>query len=740
MRLCGVPVPSSSALRLAGSSRQLSTSSSHQFLFRRPGAASAYTIAEQLLQARDDDRLDLVAKLYPQLLKAVPLLPSGSKPPLSRKQLASVHRYVARTPRFSLLLRMFNSLDAFGQRPRLEDHHLLLLGMAQAGKLGKALAWIEAMSATHGINPTVPDWNVILTGYRKAADLEGLRFAWSRLQASGLKPSVVSYNILIPALFEHGTIADVKQVIEDMAHDGVEPDVWTQTALLDGFVEAGDTVSARAVAVRLQRVVETWTPDSDAAETTYDIAALNALLKFECASTGQFADGLRLAEEYRDRGYPLNSWTVNTLAVSGAKGLRTADEAVELVKTLKQATSQPADRRTWTIALKGVLEGPGGLNEALAVHQEARDRGVLPDASMVQPLLSALLLPSPTPETMDRAKQLYEDLATAAKTNASAPDASTYTTLLRACADPSHPDIHFSSTLMADMRERGIRLEPASVTWHIVALMRAAGTFDEAFKVYDAMRALDVSALNHASYNTILAAFTSLPSPVPAPPPLVLEFLSDMRRTACPPSGTTYALLLRYYSRQFRSAASVAQLHALIKLDIHLDPDTALFNALMSAYARVGAFNAAYRVWDGMRANPHGGAGIDDHSISILLDTCGYEGGDNGLARARKVMRELRAERHPLNLKHWDSLVECLARAGDLDGAVETALSTLAPPQGADGVVADVSTLETLLKLARWEEGRWEAVRERIRVERADLWPRLQSVAYRVDDPAAQAT
>jgi len=725
--------------------RQLSSSSTRSFFFRRPTGPAPHKIVSELLSARHQDRLDLVAKLYPSLLASLASVPPDTPPPISQHQFRQLLRFVAGTPRFSLVLKMFNSLEpVFGYRPGGPEHHLLLRGMASAGKLGKALSWIEGMEKTHGVVPDVVDWNVVLGGYRRARDLDGLRFAWARMVASGLRPNVASYNALISALFEHGDVQQVKQAVQEMQRYGVDLDIWTDTALLTGFIDAGELASATPVAARLRRVVDRWDPHAassskagSSSPSQVDLAALNALLQYEAASSGAFAGALRLAEQYRAKGHPLNTRTVNTLAVPGAVGLASAAEAVELVEVLEQTTGQRADRRTWTIALKGVLAGPGGLTQALAVHQEARDRSVLPDSLMVQPLLSALLLPSPTPENMELAKQLYEDLATAAKTYAVAPDAEVYVALLRACADPAHPDIAFSATLLADMHERGIRLDPAAATWHIVALMRAAGTFDNAFRAYDALRALDVAALDHHAYNTILAAFTSLPSAVPAPPPLVLEFLGDMRRASHPPSGATYSLLLRYYSRQFRSAKSVAQLHALIKLDLNLDPDTALFNSLMEAYSRVGAFNSAYRIWDAMRANPSGGAGIDDQSVSIFLDTCGHEGGPTGLARARKVWRELREERYPRNLKHWDSLLECLVRCGEIDEASEVALGRLAPPTGVEGVVAGRATLETLLKLSRQWEGKWDELRARIEVERPDLWPELKHVAGRVDDPNA---
>lgn len=70
-RLCR---PSSSAQLLTAAplpTRPFSTSPSAHFFFRRPTGPSAQKLATDLRAARDSDRLDLVAKLFPSYLAAI---------------------------------------------------------------------------------------------------------------------------------------------------------------------------------------------------------------------------------------------------------------------------------------------------------------------------------------------------------------------------------------------------------------------------------------------------------------------------------------------------------------------------------------------------------------------------------------------------------------------------------------------------------------------------------------------
>ena len=766
------PAPRPAALF---SSRPFSSTAPTSFFFRKP-TKSAHDIARELVQARRDDRPDLVAKLYPSFVDAVAesssssSSSSSSRSPLSRGQFQDLMRFAATTGKSRLALRMFNDAPVrLGFHHSLEDHQILLMALARVGRLDKAIAWLESMHATHGLAPTASEWNVVVQGYRREGDLDGMHAVVERMRSRGVEPNIVTYNTLIAALFEHGNLDGVRRAVADLRERAIEHDLWTEQTLLAGFLKAGELASARDVQRRLRAlVVNSVAPDaSGKGKAAVDHGVVNGLVQFEAVEHG-FDAGVQLAGEMRARNLPIGARTLSTLVQYGVSELGSADEAAALLDRLEDALGVEPDRHAWSTVIAALARRPagaGGLDEALRAYQVARDRSVQPDSLMVQPLLTALLLPSPTPDALVAARELYDDLATSSRSFTTAPDASVYVTLLRACADPAHPDLEWSRSLIGDMKQRGIRLDGASTTWHIVALMRAATSFDEAFAAYDEMRALDPSVLDRKDYNTILSAFTALTFPSSssssssssdsaAPAPLIMEFMTDMRTSGHPPSSATYALLLTYYSRAASaSPATIAHLHSLIKLDVHLDPDTPLFNALMGAYSRTGAYNAAYRIWDAMLLHRGGGdpteAGIDAVSVSTLLDTAAHDGSPAAQRRAERVWDDLargtlvggRVRRTP---KNWDAWVEALGRWGRLAEAEQVVFGEMAPVERREvgerrahvirdeAPVAGEGTVRALLKFAARDSAEaQQRVAQRVRDERPDLWPAVEKLALR---------
>ncbi|GAA6046432.1 hypothetical protein JCM3770_004921 [Rhodotorula araucariae] len=729
-----------SARHPRAAARPFSSSAAAPFFFRKP-TKSPQDLVRDLLDARRDDRPDVLVKLYPALISAVQLSSSSSsKAPLSHGQFQDLMRFAATTGKFRLVLRMFNdSATHFGFVPTITDHQILLQAMARDGRMQRAIEWLESMRATHGLRPTVSEWNVVLQGYRRAVDLAGMRALVGRMRSHGIEPNVVSYNTLFAALFAAGDLAAVRALLDEMRAHNVTPDLWTEQTLLAGFLDAGELASAREVQRRLLHVLQAAADAKGKAPAApIDTATINALVKFEAVEHG-FDAGVRAAEVYRAQHFALNARTLNTLLQHAAEKVHTAADGVALLDRLEDALGVGADRRAWSMVIAALAQRPGGLADALQAYQLARDRSVQPDSMMLQPLFSALL--SSSPADLDTAKELYDDLASASKSFSTAPDTRTYGTLLRACADPQRPDIEWSRALIGDMKARGVRLDGVAVAWHAVALMRAAPTFEDAFAAYDELRALDPTVLDRKAYNTLLAAFTALAPAAsggePAPAPLIMEFLADMRTSGHPPDSATYALLLTYYSRATSaSPATIAHLHSLIKLDVHLDPDTALFNALMGAYSHTGAYNAAYRIWDAMLVSAGGTVGVDETTVSTLLDTAGHDASADAERRARAVWADLaagrvRGVRRP-NRKNWDSWVEALCRWGRLAEAEEAVFTDMAPGKRGrrDDVVAGDGTVRVLLKFARREGAEaQERVARRIRDERPDLWPAVEKLA-----------
>ncbi|BGP15246.1 hypothetical protein JCM10213_000711 [Rhodosporidiobolus nylandii] len=751
--------PSTALRPPIAAARNFSSTPAPSFFFRKP-AKSVGELGQELLDARAKDRPDVLSKLYPAYVDAYKqqsTSPSSSssgwgsgnkqaRPPLSHAELESLLRYAASTGRFHLALKLFNDLAAvFALTPSPLDHHNLVMAMCRSGRTNKAKQWLEDMPGTFGLRAHVSDWNVLLGAYRRQRDLPAMARVVDDMRASGVEPNVVSYNTFISALFDAGKLDEVRRLVGEMRDRGVEGDLSTETALLTGFLDAAELGSAREVFARLSRAVDAALAKGKHAAFD-DTAAVNALIKFEAADKG-FRAGMRLAEKYRDVGVALNQRSLHTLVSEGAKTVGSAEQGVQLIEEVERLAGRDAgaERHAWSAVIRALArEGGGGVDEARRLYQLARDRSVQPDSKMVQPLLSALLSPSAggvLEENLSAAKELYDDLSTSSRAFSTAPDASIYTTLLRACADPAHPDLAWSRALVADMITRGIRLEGAAVVFHIVALMRAAETWDEAFASYDTIRALDPTVLDLGSYNAILSGFTSLSPPSsggePAPAPLVQEFLSDMRVSQHPPNSHTYALLLTYYSRApGATPATIAHLHSLIKLDVHLDPDTALFNALMAAYSHTRAWAAAYRVWDSIVANSAGGRGVqlDERTLSIFLDTCGYDGSPEARRRGRAVWADLEAGRLPLqrNRKNWETWLECLARWDGWKAWYEVEEIVFERMSGKEPGVprATVETAQTILKMARRDgQDRVERIAERLRSNRLDLYEQVRELA-----------
>lgn len=729
----------------SSSSAHFSTSiSSHFFLFNRPKSVK-HSIESELISAQRDNRLDLIPKLYSSLLDST----SDRSTNISHDKLTNLLKFISQSNRSNLLLKIFSDLSTFGYEGNAIDHHYVLLGLTKMNKPSKALKWIQAMNPTYGIMPSILEWNIVVNGYKRAKDIEGMMNVLELMKKQNvatLLPNIVTYNSIIAALLEVKDLTRLQSIRMEMEERGIVPDMITETTLMRSYLKMQEMESARNARTRLEALM------SDIPAERWDVVAINALIKFKAEEAG-YVEALKLVQQYRLQGSRLDQYTMSTLAIEGVKGIASGEEARDLIDELEGVVGINADRFTWSMLINAIIQKSGGdVMEALKVYQEARDRSIVPDSPMIQPLLSALLSPSPTPATFVIAKSLYEDLTASTKDYRSRPDLAIYVTLLKACADPTSPDLDFSHILLNDMKESGVALESSTIAWHITALMRAASSYGEAFKAYDTVRAMDVAALDESAYNQLLLAFTSLTFPNPsaptsppvlttAPANMIHEFLTDMRRSNHPPSSITYTILLDHFAKTYTTShTAILRIHSLIKLDINVDPDTALFNALMNAYSRVGAFAASFRVWESMRINK--GIEIDRVSLFIILDTCGYECGPDGKRLGRSIWSEFTGASTKgkgklngmieLEKKHYDTWIECLGRWGEHDEAERVAFEDMAVT---NKIVADQDTFEILLKFAlrdkkatRRETPRWERLRDRMIEERKEVWEEVKGL------------
>ncbi|CAD6943815.1 unnamed protein product [Tilletia controversa] len=284
---------------------------------------------------------------------------------------------------------------------------------------------------------------------------------------------------------------------------------------------------------------------------------------------------------------------------------------------------------------------------------------------------------------------------------------------------------------------------------------------------------------------------------IPAPPELVISIFWDMLQSGASPPPPVYTNLLHYYTKLVKSSRqsvfsassdashdtpsdaelasiqdhqrrliaseAITSLHKLIHLDINLEPDLPLINALMNAYGHLGQIHDVLPIWQSL-VNLSGGAKVslssagaggegqgrvanrmDGQSVAIVLDACGFAA-SLPLSRARSVVSWVRHRdrlatsfavksrstasssspgvggsrpRPPeflMSKGAWDAWLECLCRRGHVREAFEVFTQEMVPTletqrrtfhhdnrRDRDQARPDTKTLGTLLRFAARE-------------------------------------
>ncbi|KAK0552041.1 hypothetical protein OC845_001900 [Tilletia horrida] len=254
---------------------------------------------------------------------------------------------------------------------------------------------------------------------------------------------------------------------------------------------------------------------------------------------------------------------------------------------------------------------------------------------------------------------------------------------------------------------------------------------------------------------------------IPAPPELVTSIFWDMLQAGVSPPPQVYTELLHYYTRllkvprqrnaatdqragshipraggedenlkrdrelaqiedrqrHFLATEAIASIHKLIYLDVNLEPDLPLINALMNAYGHLGQLDQVMPIWQSLVNLSGGGRSslydhadgegripseksplvsnrMDAQSVSIVLDACAFASAPGALTRARKVVGWVRHRdrlvfsqarrnhadsskaRSPVALMSkgaWDTWLECLCRRGQLREAIHVLKEEMIP-------------------------------------------------------------
>ncbi|KAI5776826.1 hypothetical protein EDC01DRAFT_761788 [Geopyxis carbonaria] len=333
--------------------------------------------------------------------------------------------------------------------------------------------------------------------------------------------------------------------------------------------------------------------------------------------------------------------------------LETRSPALEaLCDELIATHSLTPDLRTLELQMQALLDR-GNVAGAESLFDAMRVTVDIPRAyPAVQPLrLLRLLASAPLPH-LPRVAALYSDLHRWGVH----PDADTLCALLTAFLRES------SFTDVAQLITRHAAHIPPAARTRVIALLvahcGAPTTHPDAAQETYMLLIRHLPAVSRADRTRLMSLFFTLDRPSFAAKILTDMTLSESRSRR--PDAYTYTTALAACARA-GSLEALGTITRCLNTDPHVDPDTRLRNALMSANARCGLAQRAWLVFaDTMRSRE----GPDGATFSIAFDACGRDRDRAaGFARAQRIWTHaLQSGRRGLNENNLAAYVECMAR------------------------------------------------------------------------------
>lgn len=689
---------------------------------------------------------------------------------------------------------------------------------------------------------TSVEWNLVISylvehrAYGQAIEM------YQEMIRYGVEPEEQLRNTMIRAYLATNNTAEANLQLQSISAQNRQLGIDTLTTTVHGLCKIvslakepseEQITELKRCAGELRKAVE-----SNAQGAT-DTAAWNALLRYEAIIAGP-AHALETARQLSKPGLFDYSTLLMLLRmhIDELNDLHSSDEALDMFERIQSAidperTNQP-DERCYIALMRSFLDSsslqgtvitleeeaevvddetrqpralptPNQIRECQLLYDHARSLGLPPTTRLVKPLLQAYceaFLPSlPAATALVQDMLDYLDPAIRRESNGSARNKvvigmNVIGPVLDACIKLK--DIASARYFLSRLHDAGITINAENKTHLTCRLFGIATTWHEAFQIYRTLSRFSSSSsdgkrfeeLEYKGCTILLDTFRSLSFPdsssqtSAAPPQQLLRIVSDMRAAGHKPSCSIYTSILDYYSKiPEPSGLGVRLTHEVLKRDEDLEPDLPLINALMNGYNRTDEPAKVLAIWDSLVATRQE---IDGITLSVLFDTAGQHG---LLSVARKAINTVRrleqgaegTKRSAMTKGAWDSWLECLARCGRLEEAIELAFgemrrtlfreaialhdlnvseevsvtelvarSTQSPIRDKKGLVIgpDAKTLGTLMAFAARERDRrqkrlggsvlpmdveggssiWHTLRSRIREELSWIYPAIRRI------------
>ncbi|TBU34730.1 hypothetical protein BD311DRAFT_682859 [Dichomitus squalens] len=570
--------------------------------------------------------------------------------------------------------------------------------------------------------------------------------ALTKMERLKVSPTVDTGRIIVAAMFRSASLDKarpppsydtMKHLINLFHSAGIPYDEHTLSVIKEGYTDADEEIGRRVELLYTSTLVRPGTGLSEA--RMHEALATTA-------ANGTRKQVLRQLRRFQEVGLRPSEDTLFAVLGGDAK----IDDYEYWCKTLGVSGGSKAAAKV----MQNVLAAGGSSGPRLVeFYQHERNKGYTVSSYMLHFAIQALLssaLDAPSERAVETALALYrdfireDDAASPDKDDHSRrkhPEPRTYQLLLRTLTrsyDKKYLPVAIS--LMDDMRRFDVDLDSQTTASVIILLMRACPTPAESFEAYRLLGKppdqSDKPNLDEEGYNAILDTFCKLktwPDGIPSTKHF-FQIVTDMRKHGVELNHKAYTIIIGHLARLATAASSapsvletgdvrtqiaksIARVHNHLNVNSGFTPDVALWNQLMDAYQRAGCFTEACRIWQKLFATRT----FNNVSVSIIIDACAFNQAHD---MAVRVFTGLVDSGYPMNVRNWNTLLECLCRLDRIDEAMKVLCLEMMGRE--DGIEPDKESIRILLKFAA-KHGQEPEVRSKVKRFLPKLYYSLQS-------------
>ncbi|KAJ1968229.1 hypothetical protein IWQ62_001366 [Dispira parvispora] len=508
------------------------------------------------------------------------------------------------------LQRMFRLAVAHGDIPTYAEYgNIVLQAFVHSGDTQGMLEFfrtLQNLGQPDAIDSRSTDW--VVTALTDAYQLEQVKEFYSQvIQPDSNLPCPTSqgYSRMVHTFAEAKDYPFVQTLYADMLRLNVALDDTLLSDLLTAFGVLRDSRSILS-ALRQPRV-----GGRKINQHIYG-SAVNALT--ECRA---FEDIATLEDELFEQGKPLNEFALNSL-INAAFAQGNPKHAMELYQILAERINQhdlfpkpmQPSIRTYGIVVFGLCNNDR-LPDAERVFRELLKGKIPPTTSIYNKLIGTFL----QQENYDKVIEWFQHMVER-EVDVDNHTAHLVMTAYLACGDPEE-----ATNIFQIFRDRGL-------------------------------------VPNVYTYTTALRAFTQAGHMGRA-----LSLFEEMTTAGISPNAFTYACMIKGYAGT-GDADGVGLMHRLFSVDIHNEPDLALYNTLLDAYNHVDSSLDAFQIWELLVLHNFP---IDNVTVSVAIDACGFAVGY--LHRISEILDYASRQGLPLNTNNFTSIVEAYLRQGMVEPA-----------------------------------------------------------------------